>query len=49
MSENPSVFRWALIGHLARCNLNCIHMYFLLFITYFYICISVIFFDVAAL
>ena len=48
MSENPSVFRWPLIGHLAHCNLNCIQMYFLLFGTYFYICILVNFFDVAA-
>ena len=49
MSENPSVFRWPLIGHLARCDLNCIQMFFLLFVTYFCICISVNFFDVAAL
>ena len=27
MSENPSVFRWPLIGHLARCDLNCIEMF----------------------
>ena len=48
MSENPSIFRSPLIGHLACCDLNCIQMYFLLFVTYFYICISVNFFDVAA-